>query len=152
MIERRQSGVGDLSLPRFFRFLPHMPREGLWKLAGGGAERNHRYFATHNRALVRALDQAWLSGDPRSGVPAGTRASFSTHPGGYAPLHHRLISTAPPGAKQEALVLLKTELHGVRRLSRRSHYDINQTAPCQTRRQKDGQSIEAYGIVLSAGG
>src|SRR5262245_59538840 len=50
-----------------------------------------------NRAPEWAQDQGRFANQIESGVPAGTRKSSMTCTGGFASLHHRLISAAPPG-------------------------------------------------------
>jgi hypothetical protein len=68
-------------------------RKARRKLAGGGAERNHRNYAENA---------------PRPGRGAGFQRPsrdanvLLINPGGYASLHHRLISTAPPAPNEFA--------------------------------------------------
>jgi len=69
------------------------------KLAGGGAKRNHRKRRNKSKRPGRAPDKDWLLLLALVRRPCRDAKSVMSNSGGYASLHHRLISVVPPGRK-----------------------------------------------------
>jgi len=76
-------------------------------LAGGGAKRNHRKRRNRSPRPGRAPDQDWLLLGAPVRRPCRDAKSVMSKSGGYALLHHRLISGVPPGRKCIAWLVRK---------------------------------------------
>src|SRR5262245_13747422 len=61
------------------------------------AQRSHRKHAGYESRPGVGAGPKQFANQIESGVPAGTQKSSMTCTGGFASLHHRLISAAPPG-------------------------------------------------------
>src|SRR5262247_1808270 len=77
--------------------IPFVP-EGRRKLAGGGAQRNHRSWTKPMLRPSRDAGLRCVAELSRSGALSG-RGSCCGVSGGYASLHHRLTSAAPPAQR-----------------------------------------------------
>src|SRR5690348_6953158 len=96
----------------FKRFVSAL--EARQKLAGGGAKRNHRYvmfriFASRQGRRI----PAWLVFSCLSHALARAQNNYVRFTGGYASLHHRLISLAPSAQRRfrsEIKALLRSDL------------------------------------------
>ena len=96
-------------------------------LAGGGAQRNHR-----KRRKSRAAP--WKGAGPGLALlcipvrrPCRDAKSVLSNSGGYAALHHRLISGVPPGRKRISRLVWKPMVHAPHTLSNSQKSNFNPT-------------------------